>query len=507
MKLIRYMNGFSILGYMGTALSMYLSICMTTRQTGEGSSGLDFVSMCVLGGIITAMQICFIIVGYIKYRNGEKQIAFLAFTLWLLAFCVSMAASIGHFSVKNADESEYSMNHSPAYLRLLEDRERINAQLLNPDDSSQFIQEYDTNINAQREAGKRLRRSQKINRALNNQGIIKSSANKEAFMEKAFEAKQEKEKYLRSQLERIDSKIDNFKELNPSNTDSFYKVIAMALGVSIADAKALCFFILAFLLDAGSALLVIVGIKHSFATGAFDSSSYSNSGNDNAMQARINQLESLLSQQQPEIRQQPENIPGIDPVYQQQPQPIYQKQQPYMEQTPGQDPQLPQNRLKNIPESHRPGYDPRFHMPETGDNSDEMQALAILQANPGLMKYLERADNRNPEQADNHMADNRNPERADNRMADMAIHPKNLQRYVGFLYPEPAKHDGSLNGKNKVVVKSDITNWEGDRIHEFLKENGFVKVIGTKTFPVYDKEQLLDMLGLTAKNIKQKVGF
>jgi hypothetical protein len=73
------------------------------------------------------------------------------------------------------------------------------------------------------------------------------------------------------------------------------------------------------------------------------------------------------------------------------------------------------------------------------------------------------------------------------------LNPGLLLRYAENLYP--AKPDGSLTGRTAIADRLDITYKEAERYHRFLKQTGFVRVRGNRTFPTMTKERLLSILG------------
>ncbi|MCP4113232.1 MAG: hypothetical protein GY749_48175 [Desulfobacteraceae bacterium] len=179
--------------------------------------------------------------------------------------------------------------------------------------------------------------------------------------------------------------------------------------------------------------------------------------------------------------------------------------------------------------NNSPNPDPRGKKPIPRDNNtdtriDRIEALIMqLAANQQQQPVTNHA---NPSQGmvDNQVANHANPNNSlqdkgfngmvdnhanpsqgpvDNQVTNHAnsdINQATLWNYINALYPKPPKPDKSLNGKNRVVSTLGITNWEADNIHNFLKANNLVRVIGTKTFPCMEKHELLAMIGLETGN-------
>ncbi len=507
MKIQKYFNGFSMLGYAGTALSMFLSCNMCVSQS-SGGSGLDWASMVLLGIVMTCMQCCFAISAYIFFRRGAKGLSFACAFLWVGAFITSVMASVGFFSTTESRHSFASMLNNPVYNRLLKDREMVSNQLMNPQQDNN-IAEFDANIEAQREAGKRLRYSQRVNRALNSQNISKSAAAKERYMENAQKQQQEGEKYYRERLAELDRKIENFSLANPAAEASFYRVIAEILGISDDDAKSVCFLVLAFLLDLGSALLIVIGLRNQFDLGAFDSSGISVSqteelSDDNLMLMkrleRLEHLENSLNNTRP-AHIQP--APKRDYV-------------PTPENDFVRDMPVTPNRLKDIREDVRPGYNPRMH-PVPDDGSDDAQIAGILAARPDLLKQfiingkLSDSDSQiqTPVPVPGSEPDIQTPvqvQRSDSSDSDSQIQTpvpvsesdspdfnSSLKTYTESAYK--LNRDGSLTGRLKIASLTGLPHDICRQCHTWLKSSGHIYVQGNKSFPVSSKQEILKILG------------
>ncbi len=470
----------SIVGLMLSIISAIFTIKLLVTFATNGSEKILYGGF---GACVQTAQTLLYLYGVFCIWKGEPGKAIPGIIMFLFLFFLSLVGTIGFFATTNADQGAKSKLSDVNYSSMTGRGEQIDRQRgIEQKHLSECPPKWNKNCIQPRE------------RAIKN---------------------------LQSERADLQGNISGFKAV-PQN-DALYKMIAEFFQGAdptyeqVQQVKFLMFILYSLALDLTSVVLLAysAGLLNFMGSGPGVSDPFgSKPGHDNALQARISNLEALLRQQKPDIeaqyRQQPQPIcrqPDIEaqPIYRQpQPQPIYR----HPDNTPGSDPYPAKNRLKNIHEDSRPGYNPNFHMPENGDNTDELQALAILQANPGLLDRL----NNLSDPVDNHMVDNRADNHMSNQVSNLVdnrseyLTPENILNYVNCLYPSPPKKDQSLNGKNRVVAQLGITNWQADAIHNFLKSNGSVTVVGTKTFPNYSKEQLLDRLGLTA-NPKQKVGF
>jgi hypothetical protein len=75
-----------------------------------------------------------------------------------------------------------------------------------------------------------------------------------------------------------------------------------------------------------------------------------------------------------------------------------------------------------------------------------------------------------------------------------------LLMYISELFPQPERKDGSLKGRRAVADAIGIDQKTADKIHFALKKNGYVRVEGSKTFPNYEQQEMIQAIAGVPQN-------
>jgi hypothetical protein len=75
-----------------------------------------------------------------------------------------------------------------------------------------------------------------------------------------------------------------------------------------------------------------------------------------------------------------------------------------------------------------------------------------------------------------------------------------LLMYISELFPQPERKDGSLKGRRAVADAIGIDQKTADKIHFALKKNGYVRVEGSKTFPNYEQQEMIQAIAGVPEN-------
>ncbi len=458
------------LGIILVIVSMVFSVLLCIEF---GSSGLSKAVLAMCGFAVQGTQTVLFIFGVYSWKVGKKGKGVFFIAVWAAFFGLSIVASVSHFSTTNAVKQEQTASHDPAYLRMQERYNQLGKMI---EQSGRRIDDF-------------------AKRTIMTKGVIPETA---------------KQKELIRERNELADRMDSFQGI-PAEDKMFY-MLAEFLGCeNVRTLKLICFFVLGFLIDLGAVCLLFndLDVSGSFYE-RFDSDfdpepnpefrkpkprdrqdnpmynpAYNRSGNPetSALQARLNNRPAQYREE------------GYNPVQ-------------YRD---GYNPDKPVHKLKDIPPESRPGFNPDMYAKPDDGNADELRVLAMLRANPGLMDMLNPGSNpdrqsdpvqystegynpgSNPDRPVQYK-EGYNPVSNPDRQQD--ITPDRTADYIDLLYPVPSKHDGSLNGRRSIADRIEISNKHADRIHNYLKKNNYIQVHGTKTFAVYGKEELLDMLGL-----------